>query len=198
MSTKQILTFPRKLNDADAGFYFLGERPRCNVAMVMLAVLTEEIPFEEMMAELWSAAEYVPRFLDRLQPAPLGIAAPSWTPAEQFDESEHVREVRLEPGSNWEDALAVVDKLQETDFPEHRPPWEILLINGCPGRRALFVMKVHHALSDGTALSLLFAKVFGKAFLEQSGLEVEAVSEAPTSQSALRWALHRSEERRVG
>ncbi|MDX6610300.1 MAG: diacylglycerol O-acyltransferase / wax synthase [Solirubrobacterales bacterium] len=189
MSTKQTLTFPRKLNDADAGFYFLGEQPHCNVAMVMLAVLAEEIPFEEMLTELWSAAEYVPRFLDRLQPAPFGIAAPSWTPADQFEAREQVREVRLAPGSNWEDALSVVDKLQETDFPGHRPPWEILLINGCPAGRALFVMKVHHALSDGTALSLLFAKAFGKAFLEQSGLEVEAVSEAPTSQTALRWAL---------
>jgi diacylglycerol O-acyltransferase / wax synthase len=189
MSSKQILTFPRKLNEADAGFYFLGEQPNCNVAMVMLAVLTEEIPFEEMLAELWNAAEYVPRFLDRLQPAPLGIAAPSWIPAEQFEARDQVREVRLEPGSSWDDALAVVDELQGEDFPSHRPPWEILLINGCPAGRALFVMKVHHALSDGTALSLLFAKVFGKAFLEQSGLEVEAVSEAPISESVLRRAL---------
>lgn len=188
MTTKQTLSFPRRLNDADAGFFFLGQRPGCNVAMVMLAVLHEDVAYEEMLTELLAAAELVPRFLDRLQPAPWGISAPSWVPAESFQPREQIREHVLPDGASWDDALAVVDELQGTAFPPDRPPWEILQIRGCPGGRALFTMKVHHALSDGAALSLLFANVFGRAFLAGSGLEIEAVSEQPPSGPPLRWA----------
>ena len=189
MTAAQKLVFPPQMNDADAGFFFLGQRPNCNVAMVMFAVLPERIPYEDMLEELWGASKFVPRFLDRLQPAPLGLAPPIWVPADPFEPRDQLRDHPLPPGATWDDALAVVDALQSTPFPLDRPPWEIVQVTGCPDGRALFVMKVHHSLSDGTALSLLFAKAFGRAFLEQSGIEVEAVSEPPPAASPTRIAL---------
>jgi diacylglycerol O-acyltransferase len=189
MTAAQKFVFPPQMNDADAGFFFLGQRPTCNVAMVMCAVLRERVPFEDMLEELWEASRFVPRFLDRLQPAPFDLAPPVWVPADPFEPRDQLRDHPLPPGATWDDALAVVDALQSTPFSLDRPPWEILQVTGCPGGRALFVMKVHHALSDGTALSLLFAKAFGRAFLEQSGLEVEAISEPPPAVSPARIAL---------
>lgn len=186
---KQTLFFPRRLNDADAGFFFLGRRRDCNVAMIMLGVLEGEIPFDAMIEELTAAGEEVPRFKDFLSQAPLDLAPPVWLPKEGFSVSEQIREVSLPPAATWEDALALIDRFQGQDFPAGAPPWEILLVKGLPEERALLAMKVHHALSDGMALSLLFAQAFGGDFFAQSGMQVVAELEAPPSISPLRLAL---------
>lgn len=189
MIEKQKLFFSRRLNDADAGFFFLGQRPECNVAMIMLGVLKREIPFDEALAALTAAAEEVPRFKDFLRPAPLNIAPPMWVPKADFEVREQIRQVRMPAETSWDDALRIVDELQAAPFPAGAPPWEILFVNGMPGGRSLMVMKVHHALSDGMALSLLFAKAFGGDFLAKSGVEVVAEMEEPPGASRWRVAL---------
>lgn len=189
MTASQKLVFPWQMNEADAGFFFLGQRPSCNVAMVMIAVLPSRVPYEEMLEELLGASQHVSRFLDRLQPAPLGVGPPTWVPVDPLRPREQIREVVLPTGASWDDALQAVDELQSSDFLPGSPPWEIVQVTGCPNDEALFAMKVHHALSDGTALSLLFAKAFGRSFLEQAGIEIEAVSERPPRTSPIRLAL---------
>lgn len=179
LTATQKLRFSRALNSADAGFFFLGRRPECNVAMVMLGVLREEVPLERARDALAAAGEEVPRFKDFLQPSPLNIAPPRWMPKQGFDVRRQIHEVRLSPGAGWRGALDVADKLQSTPFPEGAPPWEILFLTGLPEGRSLMAMKVHHSLSDGTALALLFAKAFGGNFLAESGMNVEADIEAP-------------------
>lgn len=177
------------MNDADAGFFFLGQRPGCNVAMVMLGILEREISFDAMLEELRAAGEEVPRFKDFLSQAPLGLAPPIWLPKPGFDVGEQIHRTSTPSGASWDEALAIVDAFQQAPFPPGKPPWEILLFEGLPEGRALFAMKVHHALSDGTALSLLFANAFGGDFLDKSGLRVVAETEDPPSASRLRVAL---------
>jgi diacylglycerol O-acyltransferase len=180
---KHTLFFPRRLNAADAGFFFLGRRADCNVSMVMVGVLECEITFEAMLQELTAAGEEVPRFKDYLRRAPLDLAPPLWMPRASFKVAEQVHETCLERGS-WEEAITVIDRFQAAPMPEGMPPWEILLVRGLKDGRAVMAMKVHHALSDGKALSLLFAKAFGRKFLANSGVEVVAESEAPPAGSA--------------
>jgi hypothetical protein len=189
VTTEQTLFFPRRLNDADAGFFFLGQRPKCNVAMLMLGVLEREIPFDSVLEELTAAGEEVPRFKDFLRRAPLDIAPPMWIPKDGFEVRAQINQASLPPGATWDDALTIVDRFQRSDFPTAAPPWEILLINGLPTGRSLLAMKVHHALSDGTALAMLFAKAFGGDFLAKSGMQVVAKMERRPETSPLVIAL---------
>jgi WS/DGAT/MGAT family acyltransferase len=157
--------------------------------MLMLGVLEREVRFDAVLEELTAAGEEVPRFKDFLSRAPLDLAPPTWMPKKGFAVTEQIRKVSMPPGSTWDDALAIVDRAQSLGFGEGAPPWEALLIDGLPAGRALLSMTVHHALSDGTALSLLFANAFAGDFLARSGMHVMAASEDPPRASPLRVAL---------
>ncbi len=182
---KQTISFARKLNNDDTGFYFLGKRKQCNVAMVLLSILARPIDFAEALPALWDAVDAVPRFKDYLRSAPLDTGPPTWCPAKDFHIEENFRHVTLDPGATWADALAVVDRLQTMPFRDGRPPWEMVLINNAPDGKALFMIKGHHALSDGTALALMFAKAFAPEMMENSGVELELVCEAPPSSTVV-------------
>lgn len=185
---KQTLFFPRRLNPADAGFFFLGQRRDCNVAMVMVAVLEREIPFADVLREFTAASDEVPRFKDYLRRAPFDLAPPVWIPKEGFEMGSQIHQTRL-ANPTWDEAAKTVDAFQSAPLRGDLPPWEALLVDGSPGGRSLLAMKVHHALSDGMALSLLFGKAFGGKALAGSGVEVIASSEPPPSGSRLRVAL---------
>jgi WS/DGAT/MGAT family acyltransferase len=157
--------------------------------MLMLGVLEREIPFDSVLEELTAAGEEVPRFKDFLRRAPLDIAPPMWIPKDGFEVRAQINQASLPPGATWDDALTIVDRFQRSDFPTAAPPWEILLINGLPTGRSLLAMKVHHALSDGTALAMLFAKAFGGDFLAKSGMQVVAKMERRPETSPLVIAL---------
>lgn len=182
---KQTISFARKLNQDDTGFYFLGKQERCNVAMVMLGILARPVDIAEALATLSAAADAIPRFKDYLRPTPFDIGPPSWRPTNGFDIGQHVSEMTLDAGASWTDALGVMDRLQAMPFSARRPPWEITLIRNVPGGKAAMLMRVHHALSDGTALALMFGKAFAPAFMESAGVEVEVVCERAPAKMAI-------------
>lgn len=186
---KQTISFARKLNDDDTGFYFLGKQRQCNVAMVMLGVLARPVDLGEALSAISEATDAIPRFKDYLHPAPLDMAPPTWHRTEDFRIERIVSEVVLGANATWSDALAVVDRVQAEPFPDGRPPWELVLIRNVPDGKALMMMKVHHALSDGTALALMFARAFAPEIMESSGVELDMMCEAPRSNTALGTAL---------
>lgn len=187
--------FSRRLNESDANFFFLGRRRRANVAMVMVALLPREFSFDELVEECLRYEEDVPRFADFLQPAPLSIGPPVWMPLpeEERKPEYYGREVRLGPGAGWSDVFAEVDRIQSAPFRPGRAPWEATIVNGTPGAGSALVLKVHHVFSDGTALAVLFAKVFARHLFAAS--EVEVTIDPPLPAPGLRGALR---DRRAG
>lgn len=186
---KQTIRFARRLNDADAKFFFMGQREECNVAMVMLAVLDGDLPVADLKETLAPFEEEIPRFTDYLRPSPLDIAPPVWMPVDGFRIDDYVREAELPGGAGWEEVFAAVDAIQSAPFPPGRAPWEIVLLRGAPSGRAVLVMKVHHTLSDGMALTLLFVKAFGGEALAAANAQIEVETEPPPRASRLRLAL---------
>ena len=177
---KQTFTFEREVNDVDAIHFFLGRRPSCNVAMTMVGVLTsDDISFLDVRALLGDTAAEVRRWQDYLRPAPFNLAAPTWTPLPLFGIEDYVGEQRLPPGASWTDVWNTVDELQCTPFVEGSPPWRIVVLRGAPEGRALLLIKVHHSFSDGSALSLMFGKVFMRKALAEADIELAVDNAAP-------------------
>jgi diacylglycerol O-acyltransferase len=185
----QAIHFARRLNDADAKFFFMSRRPECNAAMVMLAVLARDTSLRELQDTLLPYETEIPRFTDYLRQAPLNLAPPVWMPVEGFDVDDYVLERHLPPGSSWGEVFAAVDEIQSAPFPPEKAPWEIVLLHGAPDGRAVLVMKVHHTLSDGMALTLLFVKAFGGRALAEASAEIEVRTEPPPAASPARLAL---------
>ncbi|HTD10007.1 MAG TPA: wax ester/triacylglycerol synthase domain-containing protein [Solirubrobacteraceae bacterium] len=189
----QVFSFPRKVNDVDAVHFFLGRLQRCNVAMTMVAVLGGEVQFGEVRELLRPLGDEVPRWKDYLRRAPWDLTAPTWAPRVNMTIDEHLTERHLAPGATWSNVWDVVDELQNLPFPEEKPPWQVILLQGAPGGRSIVVSKVHHSFSDGTALALMFGKMFMRAALEASGVEMEVIT-APAPQGRAReaWLTWRS------
>lgn len=178
---KQVFKFSRRLNNADAKFFFLGRRKECNVAMVMVAILPREFALDELVDEFAQYEEEIPRFADYLRRAPLNIAPPVWMPLPLSERRPEYygREISMPAGASWQDVFAKVDEIQSTPFQAKRAPWEIVLVNGAPNGRSALVMKVHHTLSDGMVLAILFAKAFAADVLAEANAPIEVATELP-------------------
>jgi diacylglycerol O-acyltransferase / wax synthase len=103
------------------------------------------------------ACRMVPRFRDRVR-EPLGVVgAAVWERAPRLDLHYHVRRARLGGDGGWHELFSMVEQFAMTPFDRARPPWEALLIEGLPDGKAAYVMKLHHALSDGLGLTDLLS-----------------------------------------
>lgn len=180
--------FERRLNRLDALHHHLGEHRNANVAMCMVAVLDRDVEIDTMRSGFGTAAEEIPRFKDRLRPVPGGLAPPVWEADPDFDVRDRFHAVELAPGSDWAAVLALIDDFQSSPFAPRRPPWSVLYVTGAPGG-SVVVLKLHHVLSDGTALTLMLSRVFMRQALGDAADDVRAVGSPPPS-SVPHEALH--------
>jgi WS/DGAT/MGAT family acyltransferase len=69
------------------------------------------------------------------------------------DVDDHYSWVRL-PGRrvSRRDVLDHAQRLAAHAFDKDRPLWELYVVEGLPGKRAAFIMKVHHAIADGLGM----------------------------------------------
>lgn len=185
---RQTFVFDRCLNRLDALHVFLGDSEHCNVAMCLVAVLDQEIPWAKMQAAVTQAVHEVPRFQDVLKRTRWNLAPPTWRRGPGFDVEGQTSLWMLGPTSTWDDVMQHVDALQSTRFAEDRPPWRMEYLVGAPGGRSVIVLKLHHALSDGTALAVMLSKVFMRETLAAAGVEITAVAtpDPPSSSGEIR------------
>ncbi|HSU71550.1 MAG TPA: wax ester/triacylglycerol synthase domain-containing protein [Micrococcaceae bacterium] len=81
---------------------------------------------------------------------------PGWLLEEGLEIDRHVSEWVLDPDAAQSDVDAAVDRFWSVPLPEDRPGWQMLLVRGRAGGRAVLAVKMHHALGDGvSALGLL-------------------------------------------
>ncbi len=101
----------------------------------------------------------VPRFRQRVVQPAFGIGQPTWVDDSDFHLDYHLRRVRLpEPGSERQ-LLDLAQTLAITPFDRARSPWEGTLVEGLEGGRAAYILKLHHATSDGMGIIQLLSRV---------------------------------------
>lgn len=101
----------------------------------------------------------VPRFRQRVVQPAFGIGAPTWVDDADFHLDYHLRRVRLpEPGTERQ-LFDLAQTLAMVPFDRARSPWEGTLIEGLEGGRAAYVLKLHHATSDGMGIIQLLSRV---------------------------------------
>ena len=79
----------------------------------------------------------------------LRLAPPRWVVDPDFDLSWHVRRARIPSRGGMVAVREMARTAGMTAFDHERPLWEFTLLEGLPRGRCAFVMKVHHALTDG-------------------------------------------------
>jgi len=105
------------------------------------------------------ATRMVPRARQRVVEAPLGLGAPRWSPDPHFELRSHLSRVRLCEGGGFTALLEAAARVAMSPFDRTRSPWQAVLYEGLPDGRAGYLLKMHHAGTDGLGVGQLLAQL---------------------------------------
>ena len=145
------LTTMERLSSLDAGFLDL-ENDRQQMHVGSLLLFEGPVPaFEEFTAHLESCLDLVPRYRQRVQRMPLGLARPAWVDDPHFSLAYHLRHTAIPSPGGDAQLRALVSRVLSQRLDVDRPLWEMWLVEGLPDERWAIITKTHHAMIDGLA-----------------------------------------------
>ncbi len=104
-----------------------------------------------ILARVQERLHLIPRYRQRLDETPLGLANPVWVDDETFDLPWHVRTATLPAPGSRDDLADYVGREMSGRLDRRRPLWELHVVDGLEGGQVAVVPKMHHALVDGLA-----------------------------------------------
>src|SRR5882757_2782986 len=130
-------------------------RTRSSGALVEL--LDTAPDWDRFLAAHDRAVQAIPRLRDRVVEPLLPVVEPTWTEDTHFDLSYHVQRIRLPEPGTLRQLLDLAGQLTSRPLDPNRPQWESILVEGLEGGRAGYLLKVHHAMSDGLGMVQLLS-----------------------------------------
>jgi len=141
------------MSESDSVLWHIERDPLLR-STIMSVWLLDSVPDRERMdLVLERIVANVPRLRQRVIDHSPGIAPPRWEDDPDVDVDYHYDWIRL-PGRRvgLPEVLAHARRMAGRSFDKDRPLWELAVIEGLAGKRAAFVMKVHHAIADGLGM----------------------------------------------
>ena len=142
---------PSRLSFLDASFLQL-EASSANAHMHIGGVLifAGRAPgYDDFCAVIARRIHLVPRYRQRLQFVPSGIANPQWVDDPHFRLERHVHAAALPIPGTEAQLVDLVSRIFSERLHRDRPLWELWLVEGLDKDRFGLVSKMHHCLSDG-------------------------------------------------
>lgn len=136
--------------------------PRMRSTVLGIEVLDTTPDWERLVAAHDWGTRMVPRFRDRVREPLGGLGTPYWIHDTAFDLHYHLRRTRLPGAGGWPELLALAEQFAMTPFDRDRPPWEMMLVEGLSGGRAAYLMKLHHAMTDGLGMTQLLTQLHSR------------------------------------
>lgn len=108
------------------------------------------IDFERVLDYVASRLHRIPRYRQRVEPAPID-RHPIWVDDARFHLRYHVRHTRLPRPGNERILKRTCARIFEQRLDLHKPPWELWLVEGLEHDRVALVTKTHHCMIDGVS-----------------------------------------------
>lgn len=127
-----------------------GDADRRLRGTVCVVETLDRLPdWDRLVAAHEWGSRMAPRFRSRVVDSFLGAGTPGWAVDPEFDLHYHLRRVSVGGDGSWRELMALAEQLAMTPLDPLRPPWEAVLFEGLPGGKAAYMLKTHHALTDG-------------------------------------------------
>ncbi len=140
----------RRLSAQDASFLY-PERKETPLHIGSIAVFEGAVSYDRLFDNIASKLHLIPRYQQKVVPAPFNIGHPTWEWDPEFDLKRHLMRVTVDaPGSDAQ-LMELAAKLFEGMLDRNKPLWEMYLVEGLEGSRSALVSKVHHCLVDGVS-----------------------------------------------
>lgn len=136
--------------------------PRLRSTITLVEILDREPDWERLLAAHEWATRVVPRFRQRVVEPILPVGRAAWVVDRNFDLNYHVRHIRLPDPGTVRQLLDLAQQQAMTPFDRARSPWEATLVSGLEGGGAAYILKLHHATTDGLGGIQLLSMLHGR------------------------------------
>ncbi len=153
---------PSEMSAFEAVMWRAEVDPRLRSTTTSVLFLDRELDRDSFLEAHHWIVNAVPRFRQRVVVPAFGIGNPTWVEDPDFNLDYHLRHVRLPAPGSERQLFDLAQTLAMTPFDKARSPWEATLVEGLKGGRAAYILKLHHATSDGLGIIQLLTRVFGK------------------------------------
>jgi hypothetical protein len=161
------------MNSLDARHHYFGQRDDLNVGMPAVIHLRGVPGRDDVEATFARAAALIPRMRQLAQPVRANLARPRWIDAEGFAARNHITWIDCRGAStSWE-----IDRIQSAPFDVSKPLWTAHVL--VDATSCTVVLRLHHSIADGAALTAFFTEVFNGA--GDSVRSVEPAAQAAAS-----------------
>jgi diacylglycerol O-acyltransferase / wax synthase len=130
----------------------------------------------EIYAALVTNQDFQPMFRKRPRTFLGGITNLGWCYDDEIDMDYHVQRWALPRPGRFHELLELTSRLHSSPLDRYRPLWEVHVVEGLAGGRFAIYVKIHHALTDGVAASMLMQRTLSTDSRE---LEVRALWNQP-------------------
>ncbi len=139
-----------RLTTQDASFLYF-ERPNQPMHGVGVAVYEGSMTLGEVTGVIAERLHLMPRFRQKVVPAPFGITHPTWQDDPDFDIANHITEETLPaPGDDQMMAKAIAKQLAPL-LDRSRPLWKMVVVHGRADGNTAVLSMFHHAMVDGVS-----------------------------------------------
>ena len=133
----------------------LDTYPNLRSAVVGIELLDRAPDRARMLAAHAWGVRAVPRLRQKLVDVPLGT--PEWVNDVRFDLASHLDFITLPAPGSQRQLLDVAQNFAMEPFDRDRPLWSARVVLGLEGGRAAYILKLHHAMSDGIGIVQLMS-----------------------------------------
>ncbi len=137
------------MQDTDAFSWYMEADPLLRSTVVSIVVLDGQPDVDRLLDRVERASRIVPRFRHKVVQTPLRLSEPRWVVDDAFELGFHMRRIAAPAPGRLADVIDYACQTGMAGFDRDRALWEFTLVEGLEGGRAVFIMKMHHALTDG-------------------------------------------------
>jgi WS/DGAT/MGAT family acyltransferase len=144
-------THMERLSSIDASF--LTQETSASHMHVGAILIFEGPPpsYEDLLEQVSSRLQRVPRFRQKLAFPPIQLGRPFWVDDPSFNLEYHVRHSSLPAPGTEEQLRKMAGRVFSQQLDRTKPLWEMWLVQGLKRNRFAILSKTHHAVVDGVS-----------------------------------------------
>lgn len=149
---------------ADA-YFLCEETPEMHMHTMKLAVIdpstaATRITFEDFRALAMRQLPLFPSFRRRPLDAPFSLGPPVWLEDRDLDANYHIQHIVLPAPGGADELNDVMSEVGSVSLRRDHPLWRFYFIEGLENGHIAYLLKIHHAVADGSVSAALMAQSF--------------------------------------
>src|SRR5271163_1082312 len=156
----EAVGFSDELGPVDYLMHRGEANPRTRSGIMALELLDTTPDWHRFRTRFENASRKVSRLRQKVVVPTLPTAAPRWVVDPDFNLDFHVRRVRVSEPGTLRDVFDLAEVMLQSTLDISRPLWTATLVEGLADGKAVTLLHVSHAVTDGVGSVEMFAEIY--------------------------------------